>query len=81
MPLAYLQALAKRYPNPPAVLAEISNLEAILTLPKPTVHIVSDVHGEYEKLRHVVNNASGSLRPFVERLFATTTRPSRSPTS
>ncbi len=67
---AYLQALAKRYPNPSAVLAELANIEAILTLPKPTVHVVSDVHGEYEKLRHVVNNASGSLRPFVERLFA-----------
>ena len=70
MPLAYLQALATRYPNPSAALVEIANLEAILTLPKPTVHVVSDVHGEYEKLRHVVNNASGSLRPFVERLFA-----------
>ena len=70
MPSAYLQALATRYPNPAAVLAEIANLEAILTLPKPTVHVISDVHGEYEKLRHVVNNASGSLRPFVERLFA-----------
>lgn len=70
MELPYLQALAKRYPSPAAVLAELANLEAVLTLPKPTVHIVSDVHGEFEKLRHVVNNASGSLRPLVERLFA-----------
>ena len=77
MPSAYLQALATRYPSPAAVLAEIANLEAILTLPKPTVHIVSDVHGEYEKLRHVVNNASGSLRPFVERLFAGTLEPAQ----
>ncbi len=70
MPPAYLHAVAKRYPDPAAVLAELANIEAILTLPKPTVHVVSDVHGEYEKLRHVINNASGSLRPFVERLFA-----------
>lgn len=65
-----LQALAKRYPNVPAALAEIANLSSILTLPKPTVHVVSDVHGEYVKLRQVINNASGSLRPLVERLFA-----------
>lgn len=33
------------------------------------MHVVSDVHGEHVKLRHVVNNASGSLRPLVERLL------------
>jgi fructose-1,6-bisphosphatase-3 len=70
MALTYLQILAKRYPSIPAVLAELANLEAVLTLPKPTVHVVSDVHGEYVKLRQVVNNASGSLRPLFERLFA-----------
>jgi fructose-1,6-bisphosphatase-3 len=42
----------------------------VLTLPKPSVHVVSDVHGEDVKLRQVVNNASGSLRPLFERLFA-----------
>lgn len=66
----HLLALAKRFPNIRAVLAELANLESILTLPKPAVHVVSDVHGEHEKLRHVVNNASGSLRPLVEQLFA-----------
>jgi len=66
----HLHILAKRYPNVPAVLAELANLEAVLTLPKPAVHVVSDVHGEYVKLRQVVNNASGSLRPLFERLFA-----------
>src|SRR6185295_18601306 len=70
MALTHLQILAKRYPNIAAVLAELANLEAVLTLPTPTVHVVSDVHGEYVKLRQVVNNASGSLRPLFERLFA-----------
>lgn len=69
MSLTHLQILAKRYPNVSAVLAELANLEAVLTLPKPAVHVVSDVHGEYVKLRQVVNNASGSLRPLFERLF------------
>lgn len=72
MDLVQLRTLAKLYPNPTAVLAELANLQSILTLPKPTVHIVSDVHGEHVKLRAVINNASGSLRPLVERLFAET---------
>jgi fructose-1,6-bisphosphatase-3 len=69
MALTHLQILAKRTPNVPAVLAELANLESVLTLPKPTVHVVSDVHGEHVKLRQVINNASGSLRPLFERLF------------
>ncbi|HEX8108039.1 MAG TPA: fructose-bisphosphatase class III [Kofleriaceae bacterium] len=68
--LTYLQILARRFPDARAVLAELANLHAVLTLPKPTVHVVSDVHGEYVKLRQVINNASGSLRPLFERLFA-----------
>lgn len=69
MAATHLQILAKRYPDVAAVLVELANLEAVLTLPKPTVHVVSDVHGEYVKLRQVVNNASGSLRPLFERLL------------
>ncbi|MFN2514530.1 MAG: fructose-bisphosphatase class III, partial [Pyrinomonadaceae bacterium] len=41
-----------------------------LSLPKGTVHVVSDVHGEYKKLRHIINNGSGTLRPLVQSLFA-----------
>jgi fructose-1,6-bisphosphatase III len=68
--LPLLRALAQRYPDIDAVLAEIGYLEAVRTLPKGTVHVVSDVHGEHKKLKHIVNNASGSLRALVERLFA-----------
>ena len=69
MESAYLRALAKRYPSVDAALAARANLEAILTLPKMTVHVVSDVHGEDIKLRQVINNASGSLRPLLESIF------------
>jgi fructose-1,6-bisphosphatase-3 len=65
-----LRPLARRFPNPDTALAEIARLSAELTLPKGAIHVVSDVHGEDVKLRHVVNNASGTLRPLVERLFA-----------
>lgn len=64
-----LRALARRYPTVDAAVNEIAHLEALLHLPKGTVHIVSDVHGEHKKLQHILNNASGSLRPLVEELF------------
>ena len=67
--LPWLQALARRFPNREAALAEMAHLQAVLTLPKGTVHVVSDVHGEYKKLSHVIRNASGSLRVLIERLF------------
>lgn len=67
--LAVLRSLARRFRSSDAALAEIARLSAELTLPKGAIHVVSDVHGEEVKLRHVINNASGTLRPLVERLF------------
>jgi len=67
--LAPLRILAQRFPNVDAATAEIARLSAVLTLPKGTVHVLSDIHGEDQKLRHVINNASGTLRPLVERVF------------
>ena len=68
--LVQLRELSARFPNVDAAMAEIARLGAILTLPKGTVHVISDIHGEDQKLRHVINNSSGTLRPLVERLFA-----------
>lgn len=66
---AILRPLARQFPNLDAALAEAARLAAERTLPKGTVHVISDVHGDDVKLRHVINNASGTLRPTVERLF------------
>ena len=68
--LLYLRELRSVYPTLDAALAKIAVLSSSLTLPKGTVHVISDVHGEYKKLRHVINNASGSLRPLVAELFS-----------
>src|SRR5437763_13258844 len=68
--LPVLRALSDQFHNIDAALAEIARLPAILTLPKGTVHVISDIHGEDKKLRHVINNASGTLRPLIEKLFA-----------
>lgn len=67
--LAILRPLSRQYPNLDTALAAIARLEGELTLPKGTIHVISDVHGEHAKLRHVINNASGTLRPLVERMF------------
>lgn len=64
-----LRAIAKRIPNIDSAIAEIARFSAELTLPKGTIHVISDIHGEDKKLRHVINNASGTLRPLVERLL------------
>jgi fructose-1,6-bisphosphatase-3 len=66
---ATLEPLAREVPNIDSAVAEIARLSAQLTLPKGTIHVISDIHGEDKKLRHVINNASGTLRPLVERLF------------
>jgi fructose-1,6-bisphosphatase-3 len=67
--LTILRPLAKRFPNIASAMAEIARLSAVRTLPKGTIHVISDIHGEDQKLRHVINNASGSLRPLVEKIF------------
>ncbi len=67
--LATLRALSREVPNIDFAVAEIARFSAELTLPKGTIHVISDIHGEDKKLRHVINNASGTLRPLVERLL------------
>ncbi|MBC2607092.1 fructose-bisphosphatase class III [Pelagicoccus albus] len=67
--LSSLELLARDYANVDAAVAEIARLSAVQTLPQGAIHIISDIHGEDKKLQHVINNASGSLRPLVEEMF------------
>jgi fructose-1,6-bisphosphatase III len=67
--MAHLQALAAKYPTSGPAITEASVLRATLELPAPTVHVISDIHGEDEKLRHVINNASGALRLLVDQIL------------
>ena len=64
-----LKILSQPYPNTESAVFEIAALKAQLQLPKGVTHVISDVHGEARKLRHVINNASGRLRPMVAELF------------
>jgi len=67
--LRYLQLLSQSYQNIADASAEIINLEAILNLPKPTEHFISDPHGESEAFNHVLRNASGYVKRKVEEIF------------
>lgn len=68
--LAVLRTLQTRFPTIDSAIAEIARLSAVLTLPKGNIHVISDIHGEDKKLRHIINNASGTLRPLIEEVFA-----------
>ena len=70
--LRYLQMLSQQYPTIQAASSEIINLQAILNLPKGTEHFMSDLHGEYEAFRHILNNASGSIREKIDMIYANT---------
>ncbi len=62
----YLQLLSRNYPSIQSVSTEIINLRAIMNLPKGTEHFISDIHGEYEGFRHILRNASGSVRSKID---------------
>lgn len=58
----FLVQLAKEYPTVAAASSEIINLQAILRLPKPTEHFMSDLHGESDAFTHILGNASGVIK-------------------
>ena len=58
----YLRLLSERFPNADAVVTELINLQAILSLPKGTEHFVSDLHGASNAFIHMIKNASGVIR-------------------
>lgn len=65
----YITALSKQFPNIRSAAAEIINLSAIQNLPKGTEHFISDIHGEHEAFKHILNNASGSIREKINILY------------
>ncbi len=65
----YLELLSEKYPTEEEVCSELINLSSILTLPKGTEHFISDLHGEYEAVRHIMNNCSGVILEKTRSLF------------
>lgn len=66
----YLTLLSKQFPTVAAVSTEIINLRAILELPKPTEHFMSDLHGEHLAFNHILNNASGVIRDKIDAMYS-----------
>ena len=64
-----LNLLSKQYPSIQTAGAAVVNLNAILNLPKGTEHFLSDLHGEAEAFKHILNNCSGVIREKVDNLF------------
>ena len=58
----YLELLSNDFPSITAAVSEVVNLRAILNLPKPTEHFLTDIHGEDEAFNHVIQNSSGAIR-------------------
>jgi len=65
----YLRLLSEKFPNAQAVVTELVNLKAILSLPKGTEHFVSDLHGESSAFIHIIKNASGVVRRKVDEVY------------
>ena len=68
----YLRLLSEKFPNSQAVISELINLRAILSLPKGTEHFVSDLHGESMAFIHMIKNASGVVRKKVDEVYGNT---------
>lgn len=61
--------LHKQFPTQIDASREIINLKAILSLPKPTEHFLSDLHGEYNAFHHMLRNGSGIIKDKIEQEF------------
>ncbi|WP_154888088.1 fructose-1,6-bisphosphatase [Longibaculum muris] len=67
--LQYYQLLAQQFPTIKDVCREIINLESILNLPKGTEHFMSDIHGEFDAFKHILNNCSGVIKEKIKTYF------------
>lgn len=71
-----LELLSQTFGTISAASSEIINLEAILNLPKGTEHFVADLHGEDEAFRHILKNASGTVKRKVREIYGNEMRES-----
>lgn len=65
----YYQELSKSFPTKEAIITEIINLEAILSLPKGTEYFISDIHGEIDGFHHILKTGAGIIGDKIRQLF------------
>ena len=52
----YKRILLKEFDSRQKVITELTNLEAILNLPKGTELYISDIHGEFEAFDYILRS-------------------------
>ena len=67
--LEYLNLLSKSYPSIRSASSEYINLSAILNLPKPTEHFLSDIHGEHDTFVHFLSSGSGVIKSKIDEVL------------
>lgn len=65
----YFEELKKEFNSEDEIVTEIVNLEAILNLPKGTEYFISDIHGEYDGLNHILKTGAGIIREKINDCF------------
>lgn len=65
----YFDELRKEFNDEDEIVTEIVNLEAILNLPKGTEYFVSDIHGEYDGLNHILKTGAGIISEKINLRF------------
>lgn len=65
----YLRLLSNEYKNIEEVSEEIINLQAILNLPKGTELFISDLHGEYDVFKNIINSGAGIIQDKIDYIF------------
>lgn len=68
--MEYLRLLSERYPSVQSAASEYIRLSAILNLPKPTEHFLSDIHGEHDTFVHFLVSGSGVIRNKIDEALS-----------
>ncbi len=65
----YKRILLKEFDSRQKVITELTNLEAILNLPKGTELYISDIHGEFAAFDYILRSCAGILNEKIKDCF------------
>ena len=68
----YKRILLKEFDSRQKVITELTNLEAILNLPKGTELYISDIHGEFAAFDYILRSCAGILNEKIKDCFGDT---------
>ena len=66
----YKHILLEKFDSRQKVITELTNLEAILNLPKGTELYISDIHGEFAAFDYILRSCAGILNEKINDCFA-----------